>query len=69
MIDCERLFDDETIVLYFLGEESTEMQPIAEELGKHSQATVLFNPVIEPVAAPGGGGCGKEGCGGGGCSA
>ncbi len=35
VIDCERLFDDETIVLYFLGEESIEMQPIAEELGKH----------------------------------
>ena len=62
------LFDDETIVLYFLGEESTEMQPIAEELGKHWQAKVLFNPVVEPVAQPGtSGGCGREGCGGGGC--
>ena len=70
VIDCERLFDDETIVLYFLGEESTEMQPIAEELGKHCHVKVLFNPVVEPVAPPdGGGGCGREGCGGGGCSA
>jgi 3-phenylpropionate/trans-cinnamate dioxygenase ferredoxin subunit len=70
VIDCERLFDDETIVLYFLGEETTEMQPIAEELGKRWQAKVLFNPVIEPVAAAGGGGgCGREGCGGGGCGA
>jgi len=68
VIDCERLFDDETIVLYFLGEESIEMQPIAEELGKHWQAKVLFNPVIEPVAQPvASGGCGREGCGGGGC--
>ncbi len=70
VIDCERLFDDETIVLYFLGEETTEMQPIAEELGKRWQAKVLFNPVIEPVAQPGAsGGCGREGCGGGGCGA
>ena len=71
VIDCERLFDDETIVLYFLGEESTEMQPIAEELGKHWQAKVLFNPVIEPAVEPGGcgsGGCGSGGCGSGGCA-
>ena len=70
VIDCERLFDDETIVLYFLGEESTEMQPITEELGKLWQAKVLFNPVIEPVVEPGGcgsGGCGNGGCGSGGC--
>ena len=68
VIDYERLFDDETIVLYFLGEESTEMQPIAEELGKHWQTKVLFNPVVEPVAQPGAsGGCGSGGCGNGGC--
>ena len=67
VIDCERLFDDETIVLYFLGEESTAMQPIAEDLGERWQAKVLFNPVIEPVAVPGGGGCGSGGCGSGGC--
>jgi cell fate regulator YaaT (PSP1 superfamily) len=68
VIDCERLFDDETIVLYFLGEESVEMQPITEDLGKHWQAKVLFNPVIEPAVAPdGSGGCGSGGCGSGGC--
>ncbi len=67
VIDSERLFDDETIVLYFLGDETAEMQPITEELGKRWQAKVLFNPVIEPVAAPGGGGCGSGGCGSGGC--
>jgi NAD(P)H-dependent nitrite reductase small subunit len=66
VIDCERLFDDETIVLYFLGQESTEMQPIAEELGKNWKAKILFNPVIEPAPS---GGCGREGCGGGGCGA
>ena len=65
VLDCERLFDEETIVLYFLGEESTEMQPIAEELGEHSQAKVLFHPVIEPAVEPGG--CGSGGCGQGGC--
>ena len=69
VIDCERLFDNETIVLYFLGEETTEMQPIAEELGSNWQTKVLFQPVIEPaVEAGGNGGCGREGCGGGGCS-
>ncbi|MCH7687719.1 MAG: Rieske 2Fe-2S domain-containing protein [Planctomycetes bacterium] len=71
VIDCERLFDNETIVLYFLGQESTEMQPIAEELGKKWQAKVLFNPVIEPAASGGcgSGGCGSGGCGSGGCGA
>jgi len=66
VIDCERLFDDKTVVLYFLGEESTEMQPITEELGKKWTTTVMFDPVIEPVAS---GGCGSGGCGsgGGGC--
>ena len=69
VIDCERLFDHETIVLYYLGEESAAMQPLAEELGKHWQTKVLFHPVIEPVVEAGGnGGCGREGCGGGGCS-
>ena len=69
VIDCERLFDNETIVLYFLGEESTAMQPIAEELGSNWQTKVLFQPVIEPAVEAGGhGGCGREGCGGGGCS-
>jgi len=69
VIDCERLFDGETIVLYFLGEETTAMQPIAEELGKRWQVKVLFNSVIEPVAAPGGGGRGSSGCGSGDCGA
>ena len=69
VIDYERLFDNKTIVLYFLGEESTAMQPIAEELGSNWQTKVLFQPVIEPAVEVGGnGGCGREGCGGGGCS-
>ena len=71
VIDCERLFDDKTMVFYFLGEGTTELQPIAEELGESRQVKVLFNPVMEPVAAPGGGGCGSGGggCGSGGCGA
>jgi 3-phenylpropionate/trans-cinnamate dioxygenase ferredoxin subunit len=69
VIDCERLFDNETIVLYYLGEESAAMQPIAEELGTNWQTKVLFQPVLEPIVDAGGnGGCGREGCGGGGCS-
>jgi hypothetical protein len=61
VIDCERLFDGETIIRYFLGEETTAMQPIAEELGKRWQVEVLFNLGIEPVAAPRGGDCGSSG--------
>jgi len=68
VIDCERLFDGESIVIYFLGDESSQMQSIAEELGNQWRAKVLFAPVVEPAAAPhGSGGCSSGGCSGGGC--
>jgi len=65
VVDCERLFDGRTTVLYFLGEDSNWLQPIAETLEENENGEIVFNPVHEPVAAPGG--CGSGGCGSGGC--
>ena len=61
VVDCETLVDGSKIFLYFLGESSTELARIAEELGQAGEASVAFHPVIEP--APSGGGCGAGGCG------
>ena len=70
VIDCERLFDGETVVLYYLGEPSGELQILAEKLGQQFDVKVAFHPVIEPPPSAGGcgsGGCGSGGCGSGGC--
>ncbi len=70
VIDCEWLLDRSTVVLYFLGEESPQMQPMADELGNNDEFRVLFQPVIEPVVQPSeSGGCGSPGCGNGQCHA
>ena len=67
VIDYERLFDGETLVIYFLGEESYELQSIAEKLAENWQLRVLFNSAVETAPAAGGG-CGGGSCGSGGCS-
>lgn len=60
VIDCERLFDEETIVLYYLGEQTAELGTLAVELGEARRERVIFHPVFEPPAATG---CGSGGCG------
>jgi nitrite reductase/ring-hydroxylating ferredoxin subunit len=66
LVDCERLFDDETVVLYYLGESPLELGSIATRLSEEHALRVLFQPVIDP---PPGGGCGGGGgCHNGGCS-
>ena len=65
VVDCERLFDGRTTILYFLGEDSNWLQPIAETLEENVEGEIQFSPVHEPVASPGG--CGSGGCGSGGC--
>jgi hypothetical protein len=69
VVDFERLFDGRTAVLYFLGEDSNWLQPIAETLEEDWDGEIVFNPVHEPVAPPGGCGGGGGGCGSGGCGA
>ncbi len=61
IIDCERLFDGETVVLYYLGDPAPELQNLAEKLGQQFDVKVAFHPVIDPP--PSSGGCGSGGCG------
>ena len=65
VVDIERLFDERTTVLYFLGEDNNWLHPIAETLEEDWDGEIVFNPVHEPTSAPGG--CGSGGCGSGGC--
>lgn len=61
IIDAERLFDGETIVLYYLGDPPAEIDELAAELGQSTEARVLMQPALEPLM-PAGGGCGDCGC-------
>lgn len=66
VVDGELLFDAEMAVLYFLGESSPDAGPLVTELAQEfGLARIELSPLIEPPA----GGCGKPGCGGGGCHA
>lgn len=60
VIDCERLFDGETIVLYYLGEQTAELGALAVALGEGRRERVIFHPVIDSPAPTG---CGSGGCG------
>lgn len=74
LIDFERLFDGETIVLYYVGEDTDVLPPLAQQLNEASTHRVVLQSAIEDLApvtgdeGGGGGGCGSGGCGSGGCS-
>ena len=63
VIDGELLFDQETVVLYFLGEQTEDMGKLAVDLSAERDVKVIFQPAVDQ---PPSGGCGKPGCGGGG---
>ena len=64
IIDGEILFDGETAVLYYLGEFHADFAVLRTHLALDFQLSrVDLHPLVEPEA----GGCGKPGCGGGGC--
>lgn len=66
VVDGELLFDAELAILYFLGESSPDAGPLVTGLAQESGlARIELSPLIEPPS----GGCGKPGCGGGGCHA
>lgn len=67
VIDCERLFDGETAVLYYLGDRVPELEKVTQELNGEFRGRVLLQPVIEPAPPVSAGGCGSGGCGSGGC--
>ncbi|MEX0718598.1 MAG: Rieske 2Fe-2S domain-containing protein [Planctomycetaceae bacterium] len=67
-VDCERLLDGETVVLYYVGEADARLDELRGELARDHAAALRCDPLFD-APAPTGGGCGKEGCGGGGCGA
>lgn len=67
IVDGEVLFDHVSAVLYFLGESNPDTGPLVTDVAKrHDLERIELYPFIDPPE-PEGGGCGKEGCGGGGC--
>ena len=67
IVDGEVLFDGESAVLYFLGDSNPDAGPLVTEVARHhGLERIELQPMIDPPV-PEGGGCGKPGCGGGGC--
>ena len=62
IIEYEMLFDEQTIVLYYLGEASVEFGPITQQCRHVHELNLVFQAVIEPALT---GGCGQGGCGSG----
>lgn len=66
-VDCERLFDGETVALYYVGDPDGRLDDLRVELARAHATAIRCEPLLDPP--PRAGGCGKEGCGGGGCAA
>jgi len=60
IIDCEQLFDQQTVVLYYLGSRMPALEILAQELNANYPWRIIFHPVDEAPAASG---CSSGGCG------
>lgn len=60
IIDCEQLFDQQTVVLYYLGSRLPALEILAQELNARYPWRIVFHPVDE---APASSGCSSGGCG------
>lgn len=60
IIDCEQLFDQQTVVLYYLGSRLPALEILAQELNANYPWRIVFHPVDEVPAASG---CSSGGCG------
>lgn len=69
VIDFEPLFDGETMVVYYLGEDSDNLQALAGALNGEFNDRIVLQSAIEDHApiTEDAGGCGSGGCGSGGC--
>lgn len=73
LLDAEHLFDGQSLLFYFLGEPSPELDELTRELAETYDAHVQFSKFAETLTHGCGPGCGTEeaaghGCGSGGCS-
>ena len=72
LVDVEHLFDGQSLLFYFLGETTPELDALTDELAEIYEAQVQFRKFTETLTAGCGPGCGTEaaenGCATGGCS-
>jgi cell fate regulator YaaT (PSP1 superfamily) len=73
LLDAEHLFDGQSLLFYFLGETTPELDELTRELGETYDAHVQFSKFAETLTTGCGPGCGTaeaegSGCGSGGCS-
>ncbi len=72
LVDVEHLFDGQSLLFYFLGDTTPELDEITTELAEVYEAQVQFRKFTETLTAGCGPGCGTEdaehGCATGGCS-
>lgn len=68
LMDVEHLFDGQTLVFYFLGEQPPALQAVTTELAELYDAQVQFRAFAETLAHGCGPDCGTEAAAGHGCS-
>ena len=72
LLDAEILFDGKSLVFYFLGEVSSALATLTEQLSQTYQTAVSFHQFCQTLEEGCGPGCGTEsasgGCGSSGCS-
>jgi cell fate regulator YaaT (PSP1 superfamily) len=67
LMDVEHLFDGQTLLFYFLGEMTPELESLTQELAELYETQVQFRRFTEAVTEGCGPGCGTEAATGGGC--
>lgn len=72
LVDVEHLFDGQSLLFYFLGDTTPELDELTSELAEVYEAKVQFRQFTETLTAGCGPGCGTEeaehGCQSGACS-
>lgn len=68
LMDAEHLFDGRSLVFYFLGEVTPELESLTDELTSTYDAQVQFRKFAETVEVGCGPGCGTESAAGQGCT-
>jgi cell fate regulator YaaT (PSP1 superfamily) len=68
LMDAEQLFDGSSLVFYFLGEVTQELELLTNELAETYDAQVQFRKFAETVEVGCGPGCGTEAATGQGCT-
>jgi hypothetical protein len=67
LMDVEHLFDGRTLLFYFLGDMTPELEALTAELAELYETHVEFRRFTEAVTVGCGPGCGTEEATGGGC--